>query len=97
MNRKVTITSLKEDFGYYFKKYGITNKQLREAYNKKESAADFAWAIFNKILSEIAVALKNEVISLENFYEKTSDTYRQMGYLLKLEGKDNRRIRGLEF
>ena len=97
MNRKITITSLKDDFGYYFKKYGISNSDLTKAYDKHQSVADFARSIFNKILNEIAVALKNDVINLESFYEKTSDTYGQMAYLLKLEGKDNRRIKGLEF
>jgi hypothetical protein len=94
---KLTIKSLFEDFGYYFEKYGITQKELKAFYNKKESIGDYAWQIFQKILSEIAIALQKGSITLKDFYNKTSDTYKQMAYLLKLEGKDSRKIQGLQF
>jgi hypothetical protein len=89
--------SLVDDFGYYFKKYGITQKQLRDYYGKDQSIGDYAWSIFQKILSEIAMAYQNRTISLQDFYNKTGDTYRQMAYLLKLEKKDSRKIQSLQF
>ncbi len=84
---KVTIKSLVDDFGYYFKKYGITQKQLQDCYEKDQSISDYAWSILQKILTEIASAYHNSKISLQDFYNKTGDTYRQMAYLLKL-GKE---------
>ncbi len=89
--------SLVDDFGYYFKKYGITQKQLKDCYEKNQSIGDYAWSIFQKILSEIAIAYQNGTISLQDFYNKTGDTYRQMAYLLKLGKKDSRKIQSLQF
>ncbi len=89
--------SLIEDFGYYFEKYGITQKELKAFYNKKESIGNYAWQIFQKILAEIAIALQKGNITLKDFFNKASDTYKQMAYLLKLEGKDARKIQGLQF
>jgi hypothetical protein len=94
---KVTMKSLVDDFGYYFKKYGITQKQLKDSYEKDQSIGDHAWSIFQKILTEIAIAYQNSKISLQDFYNKTSDTYQQMAYLLKLEKKDSRKIQSLQF
>jgi len=89
--------SLIDDFGYYFKKYGITQKQLKDCYDKEQSIGDYAWSIFQKILSEIAIAYQKETISLQDFYNKSGYTYRQMAYLLKLENKDSRKIQSLQF
>ncbi len=94
---KLTMKSLIEDFGYYFEKYGVTQKVLKAFYDKKESIEDYAWQIFQKILAEIAISLQKESITLKDFYNKTSDTYKQMAYLLKLEHEDARKIQGLQF
>ena len=56
--------SLVDDFGYYFKKYGITQKQLEDCYEKDQSIGDYAWSIFQKILSEIAIAYEKGTITL---------------------------------
>ena len=94
---KVTMKLVIEDFGYYFKKYGITQKQLKDCYPKDQSLGDYAWSIFQKILSEIAIAYQKGSITSQDFYNKSGDTYRQMAYLLKLERKDSRKIQGLQF
>ncbi len=94
---KLTMKAFVEDFASYFKKYGITQKQLKEFYSKEQSIEDYAWTIFQKILSEIVNAFEKRQISLEDFYNKTGDTYRQIAYLLKLEKKDSRRIQALQF
>ena len=36
-------------------------------------------------------------LHLQDFYNKTADTNRQMAYLLKLEKKDSRRIQSVQF
>jgi len=94
---KLTMKSLIEDFGYYFKKYGITQKQLKKFYSKDESIEDYAWTLFQKILLEIGDALQKGGINMQDFYKMTGETYRYMAYLLALEKKDSRRIQALQF
>ncbi len=89
--------SLVNDFGYYFSKYGITPKQLKENYENNQSIGDFAGEIFQKNLSKIASDFNTDVITLLDFYDKTADTYQKMAYLLKLENKDGRKIQPLYF
>jgi hypothetical protein len=95
--KKLTVKDLIQDFGSYFNKYGITQKQLRKEYDKQQSVADYAWTILQKILDEASQQLKANNISLKDFYDTTASTYKQMAYLLKLQSKDSRGVQRLAF
>jgi hypothetical protein len=91
MKTKLSMKLIINEFGTFLNEYGITQKKIRESYDKKYSLEEYCNAIFDKIFASIQEAFNNKTLTENDYYRRLRDLNQNQAYLLKTQEKDSRK------